>query len=264
MFKKVLFFVFFALYSINASAGIVILNGLSHSYKVENGQVYKGSVEIENTGNETQNVKLFLQDLHYNSEGNIQYMAPNALPRSNASWIKLNTNLLQLKSKEKTVVRYEITVPQSLSQTGTYWSVLIVEPVEEIKASNQTAGISINSIVRYAIQIIADYRSEEGNPEFVFDNVRVDNQGRKKYLKLAISNKGNLFSKTIATVEIYNRKTGEKLGTFSSIPLGLLPGTSKTFDIDISTIPVDKYKAVIFATDEDENAFALNVDLEVK
>ncbi|WP_228426722.1 hypothetical protein [Chryseobacterium carnipullorum] len=46
--------------------------------------------------------------------------------------------------------------------------------------------------------------------------------------------------------------------------MGLLPQTSKSFHIDISKVPPAQYKAVIIATDEDENAFALNVELEVK
>ena len=48
------------------------------------------------------------------------------------------------------------------------------------------------------------------------------------------------------------------------MPMGLLPDSSKSFYIDISKIPPDKYKAVIIATDENENAFALNVELEIK
>lgn len=54
------------------------------------------------------------------------------------------------------------------------------------------------------------------------------------------------------------------MGNFSSLPMGLLPDTSKTFYIDISKLPPDKYNAAIIATDEDENAFALNVELEIK
>ena len=264
MLRKVMLFALFIFYFQNVSAGIVILNGLSHTYKVEGGQVYQGSLEIENTGKETQNVKIFLQDLTYNSDGSIQYLAPQTNAKSNAKWIKLNTNLLTLKGKEKTVVRYEITVPQSVVDSGSYWSVIMVEPVDDIKPSDKQAGINITSIVRYAVQIITDLKAENAKPEFKFEKVRVDSQDRKKILKVAIANTGNLFTKTIATVEIYNNKNGEKLGTFSSQALGLLPGTSKTFDIDISKMAAGKYSAVVLATDEDENAFALNVELDVK
>ncbi|KQR93904.1 hypothetical protein ASG01_08585 [Chryseobacterium sp. Leaf180] len=264
MLKKLLFFALFVLYFQNVTAGIVILNGLSHTYKVENGKVYQGSLEIENTGTAPQNVKIFLQDLNYTSDGTIQYSAPLSSSKSNAKWIKINTNLLTLKGKEKTVVRYEITVPQSVAGSGSFWSVIMVEPVDDIKPSDKQAGINITSIVRYAVQIITDYKSEDAKPEFKFEKVRVDSQDKKKILKIAIANTGNLFTKAIASVEIYNSKNGEKLGTFSSQALGLLPGTSKTFDIDISKMAASKYAAVVLATDEDDNAFALNVELDVK
>jgi hypothetical protein len=37
-----------------------------------------------------------------------------------------------LKGKEKTEIFYEITVPDQALDPGSYWSVIIVEPVEDI------------------------------------------------------------------------------------------------------------------------------------
>jgi uncharacterized protein YpbB len=78
-----------------------VLNGLTHFYKVENGQVYKGKVTLQNTGNTVQNVKIFLQDFSYHSDGTTYYTAPHTNEKSNTDWIKLNTNLVSLKAKEK-------------------------------------------------------------------------------------------------------------------------------------------------------------------
>lgn len=245
-------------------AGIVVLNGLTHSYKVENGKVYKGKIEIENTGSKPQNVKLFLQDFTYQADGSINYKTLRTNKRTNGDWIKLNTNLILLKGKEKTEVFYEITVPDHLVNPGSYWSVIIVEPVDEIKPSDDKAGVNISSIVRYAIQVITDYETERAKPELKFENVKVEKEDGKQTVKIDITNNGNLYCKPTASIEIYNRKTGERIGSYSSITMGLLPQTSKSFHIDISKVPADQYKAVVIATDEEENAFALNVELEVK
>lgn len=245
-------------------ANIVILNGLSHNHKVENGQVYKGKISIENIGNQPQSVKLFLQDFTYQSDGSIHYTAPNTNIKTNTNWIKLNTNLITLKAKEKTEIFYEITIPKQITDFGSYWSVVIVEPVENIKPSNDKQGINITSVVRYAIQIITDVDSEKAKPDLKFEDLKIEKEEGRQILKIAIVNKGNLYCKPIATVEIYNIKSGEKLGTFSSLAMGLLPQTSKSFYVDISKMPPNKYNAVLIATDEDENAFALNVELEVK
>lgn len=264
MIKRILILITLILQFGFLHAGIVILNGLTHSYKIENGKVYKGKIAIENTSSNPQSVKLFLQDYTYHADGTINYTVLRTNRRSNGEWLKLNTNLVTLKGKEKTEVFYEITVPNEAMDPGSYWSVIMVEPVEEIKPSDKKPGVSITSVIRYAIQVITDIETEKAKPDLKFESVKVEKQEGKKTVKIAIANNGNLYCKPTAAIEIYNRKTGEKVGTYTSLTMGLLPDTSKTFYIDINTVPPDKYRAAIIATDEEENAFALNVELEVK
>ncbi|ROH89767.1 DUF3324 domain-containing protein [Chryseobacterium cucumeris] len=264
MIKRILLLIILILQFSFLRAGIVILNGLTHSYKIENGKIYKGKVAIENTGSNPQSVKIFLQDYTYHADGTINYTALRTNKRSNGEWLKLNTNLVTLKGKEKTEIFYEITIPNQAMDPGSYWSVIIVEPVEDIKPSDSKPGVSITSIIRYAIQVITDFETEKAKPDLKFESIKVEKQEGKQTAKIAIANNGNLYCKPTASIEIYNRKTGEKVGTYSSLTMGLLPNTSKTFYIDISKVPPDKYKAAIIAADEEENAFALNVELEVK
>ncbi|MEG0926612.1 WxL protein host-binding domain-containing protein [Chryseobacterium sp.] len=264
MIKRILLLITVILQFSFLHAGIVVLNGLTHSYKIETGKVYKGKVAIENTSKTPQTVKLFLQDFTYQADGTINYTTLNTNKRTNGEWVKLNTNLITLKGKEKTEVFYEITVPNQAMDPGSYWSVIIVEPVEDIKPSDNKQGVNITSVIRYAIQVITDFETEKAKPILKFESVKIEKQEGKQTLMIAIANNGNLYCKPTTSIEIYNRKTGEKLGTYSSLTMGLLPNTSKTFYIDISKVPPEKYKAAIIATDEEENAFALNVELEVK
>lgn len=264
MIKRIFLLVTFVLQFCFLKAGIIILNGLSHSYNVENGKVYKGKIAIENTGNKPQSVKLFLQDFGYTSDGTINYAAPYTNNRTNISWIKINTNLITLKAKQKEEVYYEINVPHTISNPGSYWSVIMVEPVEEIKPDDNEHGVNITSIVRYAIQVITDYDTENAKPELKFESVKIEKKDGIRTANIAIINKGNLYCKPKVSLDIYNREADEKTGTFTSFEMGLLPYTSKTFPINISSLPPEKYNAVIIATDENENAFAINVELEVK
>lgn len=141
---------------------------------------------------------------------------------------------------------------------------IIVEPVEDIKPSDSKQGVNITSIIRYAIQVITDYNSEKVKPDLKFESVKIDKEEGKQVVKIAIANKGDIYTKPTASIEIYNRKTGQKVGTFFSQAMGLLPQTSKSYHINLNKIPPDQYNVVIIATDEDENAFALNVELEIK
>ncbi|KQT28508.1 hypothetical protein ASG22_20125 [Chryseobacterium sp. Leaf405] len=264
MVRRILLLVILIFQFCFCKAGIVILNGLSHSYKVENGKVYKGKIEMENTSNQPQSVKIFLQDFSYKSDGTINYSAPQTNNRTNADWIKFNTNLVTIKGKQKTEVYYEITIPNTISNPGSYWSVIMVEPVEDLKPDDSKQGVSITSVIRYAIQVITDFNADKAKPDLKFESIKIENEEGFRTAQIAIANNGNLYCKPTASLEIYNRKTGEKIGTFSSIAMGLLPHTSKKFSIKLNTLTPDKYNAVIIATDENENAFALNVELEVK
>lgn len=264
MIKRILLLITLILQFSFLHAGIVILNGLTHSYTVENGKVYKGKIAIENTGSQPQSIKLFLQDFSYTADGTTHYTALHSHKRSNGDWIKFNTNLVTLKGREKTEVFYEIAIPDHVKDPGSYWSVVIVEPVEDIKPSDNKPGVNITSVIRYAIQIITNYDTEKAKPDLKFESVKVEKEDGKRTARIAIANNGNLYCKPTASLEVYNRVTGAKVGTFSSLTMGLLPSTSKTFYIDISKVPPAQYKATIIATDEDENAFALNVELEVK
>lgn len=264
MIKRILLLITFMLQFAFLHAGIVVLNGLTHSYKIENGKVYKGKIAIENTSSTPQNVKLFLQDFTYHADGTFNYTELHTNNRTNGNWIKLNTNLVTLKGKEKTEVFYEITVPNQPLDPGSYWSVIIVEPVDDIKPSDNKPGVNITSVVRYAVQVITDIETEKAKPDLKFENVKVEKEEGKQTVKIAIANNGNLYCRPTASIEIYHRKTGKKIGTFSSLTMGLLPTTSKTFPIEISKVPPDQYTATIMATDEEENAFAINVELEVK
>ncbi len=52
-------------------------------------------------------------------------------------------------------INYTVTVPQADSLKGTYWSVLMIEPIP--KASPEAGGertIGITAVTRYAFQII--------------------------------------------------------------------------------------------------------------
>ncbi|TDB59536.1 hypothetical protein [Arundinibacter roseus] len=263
MSKRILFLFFLAVPVLSAKAGIFVLNGLTHLYKVENGQVLKGKVQIQNTADHPQDVKIYLQDLSYFADGRTLYIDPQTNEKSNAGWVKLNTNLITLKGKEKLDIFYEITVPQNVTDIGTYWSVLIIEPTQIIESAKQT-GVTITNTMRYAIQLITNVQPEKAKTDLNFERVDIEINGTNREVKLAVANKGTLYTRPVAGIEIFDRITGSKVGSFQSGPMGLLPSTSKMFTIDISAVNPGNYSAVLLLSDQNDNAFAMNIDLELK
>ena len=244
-------------------AGIIVRSALTEVYKTAAGQVIKGKIDIQNQGSAPQDVKLYLQDLAYNAKGQTFYVAPANRPSSNAAWIHLSSNLVSLNANESKEVAYEIIVPTENLSIGSYWSSVMIEPTDLLTPDLNKSAVSVGSMVRYAVQIITNLSSEDLKPELRFDSIGVQHQGAIKTLNIAASNTGKLYCRPMATVEIYNAATAEKIGKYNSISLGLLPQNSKTFSIDISAVPKGKYNAVLMATDEAGNAFAVNFPLDL-
>lgn len=249
-----------------AFAGLVVNNGLTHIYQVQSGNLIKGKIEIENSGEKPLDIKIYLQDLAYNASGTTYYTDPSGKDRSNAGWINLTTNIITINAKEKKNIDYTIQVPTHPLQQGSYWSAIMVEPTSALSPTpKSTSQLSIQSVVRYSIQIITNIQTDDLKPSIQFDSIQVKNQNNGiRTLHLAISNTGILYFRPTAIIELYNQNTSEKVGSFSSIPMGILPGNSKTFLIDLSKILPGKYSAVLMATDGADNAFAVNTLLEIK
>jgi hypothetical protein len=70
---------------------------------------------------------------------------------------------------------------------------------------------------------LPDFDTENIKPSLKFESVKIEKEGQQRNVKIGIANNGNLFCRPTANIEIYNRKTGEKVGTFSSMTMALLP-----------------------------------------
>lgn len=263
--KRILFCLIFIFQCHFLFAGIIVHNGVTHQYNVKGGEVYEGKIVIENTADHPQNVKIFLQDLRYDATGHTYYSKPSTHKTSNAGWIDLETNLLTLEAHEKRAVFYNIRVPDADLKSGSYWSVIMVEPTENYNPTEKKGSVTITSVVRYAIQIITDYQAGQLESNLKFKSLNIEELDDKRLLKIAMVNTGKIYCRPTITAELYNRDTGQRVGQFSSLAMGLLPyGNSKTFTIDISKVDPGKYKAVLIATDQENNAFALKVKLQIK
>jgi hypothetical protein len=245
------------------SASIVILNGLTHQIECLEGHTYKGVVEMQNTGITRQEVRVYLNDYGYKAQGEIYYTKPNAKARSNANWIDLNSTLIALEPNEKYELFYEVAIPANLDLNGSYWSVLMIEPVDDIAPADSKEGINVTNIVRYAIQIVTTVKRDTAAAFLEFLKATIKKENEKPFLEIDLENKGDLYHLVAITVEFYNAQDGLEAGVLKSELLSLLPNNSKRFAIDMSSIPPGSYKAVVLADCQDENVFGLNIDVTI-
>jgi len=259
--KKIFFFISILITCNCAFSNIVVTNGLTHKHKIKEGIVYKGFISVENTSKSVQNVKIYQKDYSYKANGTSEYNDSGLNNRSNINWIKLNTNLLRLEAKGKANIAYEIIVPKDID-VGSFWSVIMIEPIDEIKPSNDKPGLQIKSVIRYSIQIITT-NDQPAEALLNFDSMNLNKTDGKRVLEIDISNNGQLYHTVEVSIQIFDNKSGANKGVYKSNLLSLLPNNSKRFSIDLSTVAPGKYNAAIFSTSDEDHIFGINTELDI-
>jgi hypothetical protein len=261
--KKIFTLILFVFtFSISSFSAIIILNGLSHKFKVQNGEVHKGTIEVSNTGSTDQAVKLYQTDYTFSSDGSSNYGVPGLLPRSNAKWVEVGENMFTLKPKEKRVVNFQITVPSGDSLSGTYWSVIMLEGLLPPDTTKQMGQFNIRTVTRYAVQIITT-TGIEGIRELIIENTKVEKKGDKRLIVTEIKNTGDYMFETLLICELFD-EAGISKKIESPYRKKLYPNTSALFELDVTSFPAGKYNALILADCEDDEAFGLNTQFEFK
>jgi hypothetical protein len=137
----------------------------------------------------------------------------------------------------------------------------MVEEVEPISDSSLKRGITINTVIRYAVQISVTI-GNKGTKDLKFTDMLVKKEGGKRILQLNVENNGEVFLRPHLSMEMYDQ-TGNKAGTFTTNKRRTYPGTSVRFEIDISSLKPGSYEALILADCSEEDVFGINLTVEI-
>lgn len=244
-------------------AGISVINGLIHEYKIEEGKSYRGFIEIQNMGLNDQAVKISKNDFLCNSDGQVFYEKPVKHERSNASWIELRGTNIILRPKEKYRLVFQVNVPVKLVNPGSYWSVILVEPVGEVKLDENVKAVNVLTRVRYAVQIVCT-TTTPSKAGITFRNTAISKIQDKRYLIIDLEDTGELFHRVAVTAEFYNAGSGSSEGVYKSNLQSIFPFTSRRYMLDITALKPGDYKGVILADCSDDNIFGLDMMLSIK
>lgn len=242
-------------------ANVVINNGLTHIHVVDGDYIIKGKIEIQNTDAEPQVVKVYQKDYTFNHKGEVFYNEPGLAPRSNAKWIDFSPSYFELAPKEESIILYEIKVPEEEILTGSYWSILMVEGQRAASEAPNPKSLTINTIVRYAVQIVTNIgETGERNLEFVKAGLKRE-QG-EKFSEIAIENTGERLLQPMISLELFN-DNGENVGVVKAEKKKIYPGTSTKFLLDLAKFPEGEYQAIVLADCNEEDIFGLNLTLKI-
>lgn len=247
-----------------ANAAIVILNGLTHKHTIQGTQKITGNIQIRNESNKPARILVYRQDLTTGCGLGNNFINPSGLPNSLNPYLTTAVDEKLLAGNEEYALYYNIEVPATTLKDGSYWSVLMIEAADPIK-EQQPNGMNVNSVVRYAVQIIGDYGQVE-SPKLIFEDIKINNAADTladtlKVLTMRIKNDGLFTTSTKVILELYN-PSGEKVKVIEAIRKRIYPSSCGDFDIELKELTKGKYDGIIIA-DNGKDLFGANVSIDI-
>ncbi|MDQ1329454.1 MAG: hypothetical protein QG641_2744 [Candidatus Poribacteria bacterium] len=260
-------FFLFLLLPFMAKANITIIGSLAHERNVETDKTYQGVILIRNTEQEPQEVKIYQTDYLFFSDGKNIYGTPAGKdPRSNALWIVFSPSRLTIPAKATYPLSYTIKVPDDKTMKGTFWSMLMIEPIpknspEAVAPEQEKVNTTITQIIRYGFQIIT-HIGDTGKRELKFVDTQLLKEQEKRILQVDIENVGERQLKPQVWVEIYDKETF--MGKFEGGITGIYPSASTRYHLDLSGMPEGEYKALVLADCGGDDVFGCTYTLKLK
>lgn len=243
---------------------IAVMGDLSHERTSAPGETYSGTIVVRNMGDSPEEVKIYQTDYRFNCEGKSFYDEPGNHPRSNAGWITFSPKRVMIPPKEEMSIQFMVEVPASDSLFGTYWSVLMVEPIPRSspESSLPERTLGIQTVVRYAIQIVT-HIGDTGTKKVRFMGTQLFRDGEKRIFQVDIENVGDRMLRPSMMLQVFDME-GKEYGPFESEPQRIYPGTSVRHRFDVTSLPKGKYKALVVADCGEEDLFGIHYTLEIK
>lgn len=247
-------------------AGVTPVGDMTHEKDAKPGERYRQVIVVQNTDSQPSEVKLYQTDYSFAADGSSHYDPPGNMPRSNAKWVGISRDAITVPANATERIEYEVRVPADKGLTGTYWSMIMVEPIAKGSRESSEAlpenTAAISQTLRYGIQVVTNI-GKGGKAELTFDNPRLLQEEGKRFFAIDVSNTGQRSLRTALWLELYSDK-GSPVGKFQGSAQRLYPGTSACYKIDLSKTPNGKYLGMVAADAKGDNLFGANVELEIK
>ncbi len=249
------------------AGSVVVESGLTQAYNLQPGKRVEGTIVVHNKGNDPQEVRVYQTDYLFWSNGTSDFGQPGSVPRSNSSWISFSPQQFTVPGNSTSSVYYQIQAPNDANLTGTYWSMLMVEPVAQL--ANTAAGsdpkkimVELQTVLRYTVQIVTDI-GDSGRREIKIAGKQLTAGGDKYTLQLDIENVGERWLRPFVQADVYDAQ-GKHIGQFSGGRTRIYPGCSVRVPIEMMGVTTGKYNALVVVDNGDQSVWGAQYELEIK
>jgi hypothetical protein len=234
-----------------ARAQIAVLSSTVEEHEAMKGETYSGRIVIANSTSVPQPVRIYQTDYTFDAVGGNVFGDPGSMARSNAPWVKPQSQNVVVPPRSELTVPYSVKVPALDSLRGTYWSMIMVAGAETApSAASKGGNVGIGSVVRYGIQV-ATHIGSSGRRTVKFSNPAASHTANGAALDVDVTSSGDRATRPILSVELYDAQ-GVMRGKGRQVRGLLYPGTSLRQHFEFASLPPGTYKALVFAdTGED-------------
>jgi len=248
--------------ALSADGGINV-GTLTIERDADYGETYRGTFEVSNTGSEPEAVIVFQTDYLCFSDGSNRYDAPGQLERSNADWITIRPNRIELPAGQSAEIAYEVRVPNDSTLIGTYWSMIMVEQVSALPDTSDLAGNQsrIRQVIRFGIQCVTNFGTS-GVHELKFIGtqlVKTEDNGTELWID--VENTGECLAIPVTWIELYDT-TGYHIDRYDGSRKRIFPGGSVRFRMNLSDLSSGHYKALVVLDSGDQEVLGARLELE--
>lgn len=249
------------------SADVGVRGDLIHELELESGTTHSGSVTLENYSDRFVEVKLYQTDFRSESPETYFYEDPGSHGRSNANWIDVSPNRVTIASGETFAVSYVIRVPENIELEGTYWSVLMVEPIaadspESVESDPNETTVGIRTVIRYGVKLVTNIGST-GTYEPSIEGAVIEYIDGVPVLGLDIRNTGTRLLKLEVAAELYSASgslVARREGPLSHV----YPGSSRRLKVPLADVEGGSYTALVVMDGGENNVFGASFPMQIE
>lgn len=250
-----------------AAAQVAVFGSTVRERAASPGEEYTGVIRIGNIGDQPREVRVYQKDYRFDADGRNWYPDPGSHRRSNAPWTSLIPRRLHLPPGETGRISFTVQVPDSLAEQGTFWSLVMIEPLSSRpgvggEAPEEAGDMGVQTRVRYGVQI-ATHVPGAGGPEVEFRGLRLSEEPETgPVLVLDLHNRSATAIRPRLSFELYDGE-GRRAASGEEQRGLLYPGTSLRQRFELGELDSGVYQAVILADPGEGDLFGAQYEVRI-
>lgn len=224
---------------------------LTREFRLGPGEQAEGKLILQNpSATRSCGARIYQTDYRYTADGTATYDAPGTTARSNAAWIQIDDRQPELNPGETRAIPFRIALPRDTALRGTYWSMIMVEPLSIDETPTASATMVIRSVMRYGVQIVVQTGGgAEARPQFSRQQITTEN-GRR-ILSLDLANDGDYWLRPKIELRLFDGR-GQAVAVLPGKTQPVFPGTSVRHAFDLATPARGDYLALVVLDNGDQ------------